>query len=154
MVTMSCNPLEDFWLSSDQSGLTPFNLFAATFLLFGLWAFVEIVASHIGNYGDKWFCTLICSLVILLVLGIMAGLRAQWEYFEVQRGVRSFKNLTFQLAEMPDKIYINPWREFLEEKRCADPEFYENLDSEEEWLQLEEEFKKGGGTFESIEVSS
>lgn len=151
---MRCNPLEDFWLSSDQSGLTPFSLFGGIFLLFGLWGLSEIIASHIGNYADKWFCTLMCSLVIIVVIAVMVGLRAQWEYFEVERGVRSFKNLTFQLVDMPEKIYISPWQNFLEEKRCTDPEFLNNLDSEEDWLQLEEEFLDGGGTFESIEVSS
>ncbi|QIB65726.1 hypothetical protein [Kineobactrum salinum] len=56
--------------------------------------------------------------------------------------------------EMPEKIYISPWDEFLKEKRCKDPGFFKNLNSEEDWLKLEKEFIKGGGTFGRIEISS
>ncbi|WP_111640282.1 hypothetical protein [Marinimicrobium alkaliphilum] len=152
VVTTSCTLLEDFWLAPDQLRINPFTAFVLVFSLFGIWALVEVVVAHIGGYSDRWICTFICSVSLVCVLATLATLRMQWEYYEVQWGVRSFQNFTFELMEMPEIIYVDPWREFLTEKMCDDPELHRRLRSEETWIELEKEFLDGGGTFEYIEI--
>lgn len=137
VMVMDCTPMDQLWLTERRLGFNPFTLFALVFVLFGLWALFEVAIAWLAPPSELWPYRIISLLVVLSVIAILAALRTQWEYFQVQWGQRNHQDFTFALIKMPEQIYKNQWYEFLTELRCEDPSFFESMDSEEAWYQLE-----------------
>ena len=107
VIALTCLPLERFWLAEAEVGLSPLEGCLLVFLLFGLWALVEIICAHINKLADRAFCTLVCVILILCVLAALATLRTQWEYHEVQRGEREQDNFTFDMIKAHENVRVD-----------------------------------------------
>ena len=88
-----------------MTGFTPFELFLAIFLLFAIWALVEVISAHTARYSDRWFCTITCTLVIACSFATMTTFKAHWEYYEVKWGVRDIQETTFIRYDFPESAF-------------------------------------------------
>lgn len=141
-VTSTCRPHTDVWLSGGSENI--YTYFLCVYGLFAVWAVVEISCAHIANYQDKWFCTIVCSCALLLVVSTLGAFRAHWEMFEYGWGLREGRELTFQPLSMSSS-QINTWREFERQKNCEIPGFWNKIDSQEKLETLKKEFLDKGG---------
>lgn len=94
-----CMPMEHNWLSENKAGISMFAVFIAVFVLFAGWMLVEMSAAHILDYRDKWFCTGIGLVVILLVVAVLGTFRIHWEAYEVLWGERGPFEFSIQLND-------------------------------------------------------
>jgi|GEM_PF-5004336 len=94
-----CLPMEYNWLSENKAGFSLFSVFIVVFVLFAGWMLGEIIASHIGNYRDKWFCTGIGLFVVFLVMAVLGTFRIHWEAYEVLWGERGPFEFSIQLND-------------------------------------------------------
>lgn len=143
-ITLHCVPLERVWRPRGALLDSPFWLFFLAFILFGVWAVVEILASHSGKYRDRWFCFGVGLLAVACVVATLLTFRAHWEYYEVEWGNRTAPELTFQWGSMGSERSIDHWHEFLLSRQCDNPQLFERM-SDAKWEALQKEFREDRG---------
>ncbi len=90
----------------------------------------------------------------------MGTFKVQWEHYEIKWGLKNINNVTFKIMDIPDKadmpknIFVNPLSDFYREKRCNDPDLFNNPNIQEVLDRLKQEFLDGGGEFARFKISS
>lgn len=149
IVTAKCYQSFEFWIDSRAFGFNPFSLSSLTFILFIVWAFVELLISFNFDSSSKWRDITPFLLVVICSVGSLAVLKTQYEFFEISWKERSAKQYTFPMLNFPDDKWVDPWREFIKDKECSEPGFdCKKVESLEDYEKLEQEFFDKGGTHE------
>lgn len=156
-VVLDCMPYEEFWTWTDESGVGIFKIFILIFLLFAIWATLEMIVAHKRDLKDKKFCTISSILILIYIVYLMMSFKAHWESFEVKWGKRNYQDITFQFTPFPEISSQTPWDKFLDKRDCIDPRYYRNLKTPEDhdnyYDKLILEFFESGGTIKDIQQS-
>ncbi len=142
---------ELFWFDSEATGASSLSQFYLIFILFGLWAVMELYSSIKLNHSDKIFCTITCLSVLVIIGFIQVMHNKEIDYFQHEFRLRSAKPLTFRLNTIPYIPFFSEWDKFKLDKKIKKYNFFECF-SEKNWSDLKQEFITLGGEFKSYEL--
>lgn len=94
-----CDLLAAFWLASGQDGIGVFKTVCLIFGLVLLWSTIDLVRAVCLNYDDKVLSIVVFLGVFTCSVFTARTLWAQWELFQVERGLLVAEQSVFLNAD-------------------------------------------------------
>ncbi len=143
----------EFWFYSEEVGASSLSQFYIIFLLFGLWAVIEIFVAIKLSFSDKKFCIIVCVSIIFSLVAVQKIFLEHSKFVKYDFYSRTSKPPNFRLNAIPEIQFFSEWDKFKLEKKLNNRDYFQCFDRQH-WEKLKQEFVDAGGEFLKQELGN